>query len=380
MDQTSHKYGAGQSPRMFSTQEKRFAVLIDADNVSAKYVKNILDEVSSYGVVTYKRIYGDWTKESAASWKKVLLENSISPVQQYSYTTGKNSTDSAMIIDAMDILYSNSVDGFCLVSSDSDFTRLAVRIRESGMMVIGMGESKTPKAFSAACNIFKYLDILLDQELKEGNSLVTTEARAGAKSQSMTDLKTIEESLFKIISEHGNDDEWIDVAALANYLGKRYPDFDVRNYGYTKFSLFLSEFDSLEKERGKDTIMVRIKQSELRNRVENTVLRIIHEYGEKGVYMKKLYIRLLEEYPDFNIREYGYTSITQFFKSIEGIRVRNSYKNGSVKSVVYFEEVVEEEKEEVPAEASVEAASTEKLENSENLAEAENENAPVTVV
>ncbi len=139
--------------------EKRFAVLIDADNVSAKYIKFILDEISNYGVATYKRIYGDWTRPGTVSWKDVLLENSINPVQQYGYTVGKNATDSAMIIDAMDILYSGNVEGFCIVSSDSDFTKLASRLRESGMLVVGMGEMKTPKPFIAACNQFKYLDV-----------------------------------------------------------------------------------------------------------------------------------------------------------------------------------------------------------------------------
>ena len=140
--------------------DNRFAVLIDADNVSVKYIKIILDEISKDGIATYKRIYGDWTNPSLISWKSTLLDNSIIPVQQYSYTTAKNSTDSAMIIDAMDILSSGRVEGFCLVSSDSDFTRLASRLRESGMTVIGMGESKTPNSFIAACNKFKYLDIL----------------------------------------------------------------------------------------------------------------------------------------------------------------------------------------------------------------------------
>ena len=140
--------------------DNRIAVLIDADNVSDKYIKYILDEVSNDGTATYKRIYGDWTKPVLGSWKNVLLDNSITPIQQYGYTTGKNATDSAMIIDAMDILYSGHVDGFCLVSSDSDFTRLASRLRESGMLVLGMGEKKTPTAFIAACNKFKYLEIL----------------------------------------------------------------------------------------------------------------------------------------------------------------------------------------------------------------------------
>ncbi|WP_102372041.1 NYN domain-containing protein [Enorma phocaeensis] len=143
-----------------ATRELRFAILIDADNVSDKYIKIILDEVSNSGVATYKRIYGDWTSQRLASWKGCLLENSIIPIQQYSYTYGKSSTDSAMIIDAMDILYSGNVDGFAIVSSDSDFTRLAARLRESGMQVIGMGEQKTPEPFISACNQFKYLDLL----------------------------------------------------------------------------------------------------------------------------------------------------------------------------------------------------------------------------
>ena len=147
-------------------EEKRFAILIDADNVSAKYIKYIFDEVSNYGVSTYNRIYGDWTSPGAASWKDILLANSVTPVQQYSYTVGKNATDSAMIIDAMDILFTGYVEGFCIVSSDSDFTKLASRLRESGKLVIGMGEKKTPKPFIAACNQFKYLDVLLASDEK----------------------------------------------------------------------------------------------------------------------------------------------------------------------------------------------------------------------
>src|SRR5699024_10907338 len=147
--------------------ELKFAVLIDADNISDKYIKIILEETTNEGVATYKRIYGDWTNPALASWKSVLLDNSIIPMQQYSYTTEKNSTDSAMIIDAMDILYSGTVDGFCIVSSDSDFTRLVARLRESGMQVLGMGENKTPKPFIAACNQFKYLDILYSNQQKK---------------------------------------------------------------------------------------------------------------------------------------------------------------------------------------------------------------------
>ena len=147
--------------------EDRIALLIDADNVSAKYIKPILDELSKYGNVTYKRIYGDWTRSNSASWKEELLQNSITPIQQFSYTHGKNATDSAMIIDAMDMLYTSELEGFCLVSSDSDFTKLASRLRESGKLVIGMGEDKTPSPFRKACDIFTVLELLLEDNTME---------------------------------------------------------------------------------------------------------------------------------------------------------------------------------------------------------------------
>ena len=147
--------------------EDRIALLIDADNVSAKYIKPILDELSKYGNVTYKRIYGDWTRSNSAGWKEELLQNSITPIQQFSYTHGKNATDSAMIIDAMDMLYTSELEGFCLVSSDSDFTKLASRLRESGKLVIGMGEDKTPSPFRKACDIFTVLELLLEDNTME---------------------------------------------------------------------------------------------------------------------------------------------------------------------------------------------------------------------
>ena len=145
-------------------ENQKYALLIDSDNISHKYISYILDEMTKYGVTTYKRIYGDWTSPQAGSWREELLKNSIIPIQQFQNTVGKNATDSALIIDAMDILYTHNVDGFCIVSSDSDFTRLASRLRESGMNVIGMGEEKTPRSFRAACSIFTNLELLLDDQ------------------------------------------------------------------------------------------------------------------------------------------------------------------------------------------------------------------------
>lgn len=255
--------------------DSKFAVLIDADNISGKYIKIILDEISNDGIATYKRIYGDWTSPALVSWKNVLLDNSILPIQQYSYTTGKNSTDSAMIIDAMDILYSGQVDGFCIVSSDSDFTRLAARLRESGMTVVGMGERKTPKSFISACNRFKYLDILATAEQKEPEKPAQPEKpkqqpkqekakpvpRQEAKPEprpepepapepcpepeekQMTGLRTIKKAIRTIVAENSDEDGWLFIGTIGNLLVKRYPDFDVRNFGFSKLTPFIESLD-----------------------------------------------------------------------------------------------------------------------------------------
>lgn len=231
----------------FHVEEKRFAVLIDADNVSAKYIKYIMDEIANYGIATYKRIYGDWTKPNAGAWKEVLLENSVTPVQQYSYTVGKNATDSAMIIDAMDILYSGYVDGYAIVSSDSDFTKLSSRLRESGMLVVGMGERKTPKPFIAACNQFKYLDVLAESEKNAPSVEKSTPLVDSIETlKSMTDIKVIETAIIKMMNESDSEEQKMNLGEIGNRLAKRYPDFDVRNYGDTKLSKFLKKFSFLE--------------------------------------------------------------------------------------------------------------------------------------
>jgi hypothetical protein len=223
--------------------EKRFAVLIDADNVSEKYIKFILDEISNDGIATIKRIYGDWTRPAMVSWKNVLLDNSITPIQQYGYTTGKNATDSAMIIDAMDILYSGNIEGFCIVSSDSDFTRLASRLRESGMTVVGMGEKKTPNPFIAACNKFKYLEILAQDVLEDNRSNVSAPPVTGLDH---TSLDAVRNTVLTIVEETSDDDGWASLGDVGNILTKRYPDFDVRNYGFKKLTPFINSLKIFE--------------------------------------------------------------------------------------------------------------------------------------
>lgn len=227
-------------------KDKKIAVLIDADNVSDKYIKYIIDEISNHGIPTYKRIYGDWTKPQLASWKNVLLNYSITPIQQYSYTTGKNSTDSALIIDAMDILYSNNVDGFCIVSSDSDFTKLAARLREAGMYVIGMGEKKTPTPFISACEKFKYLEVLASMVSKPIETKIVKEAQKEEPKASMISIDKLIEVIKTIITEISDEDGWAFLGDLGNTLNKRYPDFDTRNYGYTKLTPFVSSLHKFE--------------------------------------------------------------------------------------------------------------------------------------
>ncbi len=295
------------------TDEMRYAVLIDADNVAAKYTKNILDELSNYGIVTYKRVYGDWTRPNLAGWKNMALDNAITPVQQYSYTTGKNATDSAMIIDAMDILYSNNVDGFCIVSSDSDFTRLAIRLRESGKHVIGMGEKKTPKPFSTACNAFKYLEVLAEEEIQP-----TAE-------NEIVEMKMLEPAIIRIIAENANLEDEINIGELGSRLQGRYPDFDVRNYGYSKFSQFLKDFDCLSFRQVGSSILVSLKTKATDlERVEGALAAVVRTNGTKGYNLGELKKQLCAKLPDFDVKTFGYSKFSKFVENLPEFKIKNN--------------------------------------------------------
>lgn len=242
---------------MNDKQDKRFALLIDGDNIGSQYIRTIVDEITKFGIITYKRIYGDWTQPHLNNWKDVLLEYSITPMQQYSYTTGKNATDSAMIIDAMDILYAGNVDGFCLASSDSDFTKLAARLREAGMIVIGMGKQQTPRPFVTACSQFKYIDIIgMDSTTSEteqnstaspANQQASSKKASKAKTSSTTDPSVtkkadVQKYIKKCIEENSEDDGYMLVSDLGLLLPKKYPDFDPRNFGNKKLTDLLEKW------------------------------------------------------------------------------------------------------------------------------------------
>ena len=221
------------------------AVLIDGDNIPSAYVKEMMQEIAKYGNPTIKRIYGDWTKPHLSKWKNMLLENAITPIQQYGYTTGKNATDSAMIIDAMDILYSEKVNGFCLVSSDSDFTRLATRLREAGMQVIGIGEKKTPDPFIVACDKFIYIEILKNNSKgkeSENDKTTTTEA---VEKISGRDVKLIS----RTVNDLSDDEGWAFLGDVGSLIQKKKPSFDPRNYGFQKLTPLIKSLGKFEVEQ-----------------------------------------------------------------------------------------------------------------------------------
>jgi uncharacterized LabA/DUF88 family protein/Fe-S-cluster formation regulator IscX/YfhJ len=244
------------------------AVLIDADNVPYSNVKGLMEEITKYGTPTFKRIYADWTRPTVSGWKSVLLENAITPIQQYSYTSGKNSSDSALIIDAMDILYSGKVDGFCIISSDSDFTRLATRLREAGMKVIGIGQKKTPNPFIVACDKFVYMEIipLVDEPEATGAPEAKTKP---VKQKQKPQVDKVNKETLKLIRTTINDlaDEngWAFLGEVGNLLLKKQPNFDPRNYGFLKLTPLIKSLPQFEIDK-RETDKAGIKLVYIRNK------------------------------------------------------------------------------------------------------------------
>lgn len=254
-----------------NAKELKLAVLIDADNVPYSNVKGMMEEIAKYGTPTTKRIYADWTKPNAGGWKSVLLEHAITPIQQYSYTVGKNSSDSAMIIDAMDLLYSDKVDGFCIVSSDSDFTRLAIRLRESGMKVIGIGEKKTPNSFIVACDRFVYIEVL-DGAIKKKLPKQIIDPKKPVEKPVEKSLNKIDNQTIELIEDTleaiGDEDGWAFLGDVGNLIVKKKPEFDPRNYGFSKLTPMLKsltdilEIDERESDKkGIKHVYVRLRYS-----------------------------------------------------------------------------------------------------------------------
>ena len=296
------------------SDEKKYALLIDAENVSSKYIGIVTKEAQSLGNITIRRIYGDWTLSSRNSWRDSLLENSLIPIQQYSYTVGKNSSDSAMIIDAMDILYTNDVDGFCIVSSDSDFTRLVTRIRESAKMVIGMGENKTPEPFRKACDKFTILENLLNEQ-EPGNA-------KAEESHDKLSKEQIEDAIIKMVIENQDNNRPTGLGEVGSRLVSLYPDFDVRSYGYNMLSKFLEEFSRIQLVKNGNLVAVALKEDwGMKEDIDRYVLWLVKRAGKNGVELSTLGNKVYEKYEDFKISDYGYSQFNQYVKSIEHIEI-----------------------------------------------------------
>lgn len=316
--------------------DRRFAVLIDADNVSPKYIKYILDEVSDIGIATYKRIYGDWTDNEKRGWKNVLLDWSVNPIQQYSYTTGKNATDSAMIIDAMDILYSGHVDGFCLVSSDSDFTKLAQRLREAGMFVMGIGEQKTPKPFRAACDTFKLLEIISSEDSADMPAPARGKNASCAKNEvasideiqkTITSRDEIQKAITKLLIENNSQNQPIILAKVGNFLTKRFSDFDVRNYGYSKLSTFLENLDNNDFQVVKlhGGYFVQEKSASISNHeIEKEIARIIRDNKGHVDNLSVIHDELKKTFPSFDVKQYGFSRLSSFIRSFGTFYIKDN--------------------------------------------------------
>ncbi len=291
-----------------------FAVLIDSDNISSKYASTIFDELEKYGFPSCRRIYGNWSKGNGWS-EKILLEHSITPIQQFSYTTGKNATDMAMVIDAMDLLYKDKVGGFCLVTSDSDFTRLAMRLREEKKYVLGMGESKTPSALTRSCNKFVYLNLIDDKNEQDGfdhNEL-----------ENVTSIEAVKKSIAAMFSENGG--KALDLGYVGQRISERYTDFDVRNYGYAKLSVFVKEeLPQYQVVREKKKTYIKEQEKVSQTSLETEIKEMIRENGGSIENLSIINDEIGKRHPNFELKSYGYSRISSFLRRIRGLEVNNN--------------------------------------------------------
>ena len=324
-----------------SNEKMQFAVLIDADNISSKYAVTIFEELEKYGLTSYRRIYGNWSKGNG--WSEVLLlEHSIMPVQQFSYTTGKNATDMAMVIDAMDILYKNKVQGFCLVTSDSDFTRLAMRLREENMFVLGMGESKTPLALTRACNKFIHLNLVAEQNVEEiaiGDTTAMGNRNAeekhaktneysgsytsAAEEQNVTSISDVRQAILTLINENGG--RQVDLAQVGNRLNDKFTDFDVRNYGYYKLSTMIDqELPDLHVKKISNQYYVERRSNLTKEELEQEICRMIAKSGGMVENLACLNDELHKKYRQLDYKQFGYNRISSFLRSLSSVTVHEN--------------------------------------------------------
>ena len=301
----------------------RIALLIDAENISPRYIHKIMKEIVKHGEITYKRIYRDWTSDSAIGWKDVILEHGLNPVQQYSYTSGKNATDFAVIIDAMDILYTGNVDTFCLATSDSDFTRLAVRLKEAGKQVIGMGEKKVPRPFSIGCDSYIFLDV---------EPLDYDEDGLDDMRRHRVPKEELRQFMENIIRQNDEKQKTTGMGQIGSELKKQYPDFSLKDYDCRTLSQFIEQFDSLSiKQEGHSTYIARNNKLEIGD-IENQILEIIRQQEKGYIDLGELNQKLKQQNAEFSIKQFGFSKFSKFlhtFKSIQIQDIENGRSNVS---------------------------------------------------
>lgn len=309
----------------------QIAVLIDSENVSSRYASIIFNEMETYGFATYRRIYGNWSKNNG--WNEnMLLENSITPIQQFDYTAGKNSSDMTMVIDAMDILYSGNVDGFCLVTSDSDFTRLAMRLREANMYVIGMGESKTPVSLTKACNKFIHLNLIYEQPPSASSSENAAAdlhddftSERSAKAGAVTSISEIEEAIISIVNDNENKGKPTYMGEIGSRLNSKFTDFDVRNYGYTKLLTFIRDKCSkLEIVKENSSYYVNVRELNNVAEMQKEITAMIQKNGGAIDNLSVIFDQLKKKHPSFDLKDYGYSRLSSFLRSMDDITVKGN--------------------------------------------------------
>jgi len=301
-------------------EDKNLALLIDSDNIAPTYIENILGELAKYGKVTIRRMYGDWSQDRLKSWLEYSAKHSLTPVMQANDTPRKNASDIGLVIDAMDILYTGNVDGFCIASSDADFNKLAKRLRESGSMVIGMGERKTPESFRASCEKFIFLDVL-DDNIDNGELDLVTLSQ---KEEAIMDKSVIEKTIIDMILDSGAEE--IRLGEIGRLLGNVFSDFDVRNYHYSKLSEFVSEFDSLQLKKINNAYWVSLHNSPVKD-IEKKILGIFKTSQAKELNIGELKQRLSEQMPDLDsaIKQSGITKFKVFLeRKIDVIEVEEN--------------------------------------------------------
>lgn len=317
-----------------SEAKMQIAVLIDSENISSRYASIIFNEIETYGFASYRRIYGNWSRNNG--WNEnILLENSITPIQQFDYTSGKNSTDMTMVIDAMDILYSGNVDGFCLVTSDSDFTRLAMRLREANMYVIGMGESKSPMALTKACNKFIHLNLIYEQPSAASSASAASadehdlhddfSTDRSAKAAAVTPLSEIEEAIITIVNDNENKGKPTYMGEIGSRLNSKFTDFDVRNYGYTKLLTFIRDKCSkLEISKENSSYYVNVRELDNETDMQKEITAMIEKNGGTIDNLSVIYDQLKKKHPSFDLKDYGYSRLSSFLRSMDGVTVKGN--------------------------------------------------------